>query len=62
MKPETRDKLAEAARRQNRCPRCGNQLGEPREHPDGLPGLLYRECSACGYVRPVTSRAKRESL
>lgn len=45
-----------------KCPRCKNILEEPREDPDGLPGVKYRECLSCGYRQAVTRRQGKERL
>ena len=45
-----------------KCPKCNNVLSEPQPHPDGLPGVLYRTCKACGYSRAVIKKMKKEKL
>ncbi len=53
MDIDQKDALRERNRRRANCPRCG---GQPRElspeeiarRADTLPGIRYRECTACG--------------
>jgi len=45
-----------------RCPKCTTALELPAPHPDGLTGMTYRECLACGYLRAVTKRPRRERI
>lgn len=45
-----------------RCPRCRTILEEPRELPDALPGVKYRECLGCGYTVAVRKPQRRERL
>lgn len=44
-----------------RCATCRTWLGEPREHPHGLPGVLYRVCPACGRAEPVKRQRPRKA-
>jgi Zn ribbon nucleic-acid-binding protein len=45
-----------------RCPKCRSLLEEPRELPDGLPGVKYRECLSCGYTVAVTKKPRKVRL
>lgn len=45
------------------CPQCHQGgLSEPHEREDGLPGILYRDCNVCGYVKALTRRPRKVRL
>lgn len=39
-----------------KCPRCGTTLTKPRARADGLAGIKYADCRACGYTVPQAKR------
>lgn len=45
-----------------RCLKCGALLGAPREHPDGLPGILHEICGGCGWSRAITHKPRAMRL
>ena len=47
-----------------KCPRCGTTLTKPRARADGLAGIKYADCRACGYTVPQAKRrpTKRERV
>lgn len=61
LTPEHRDKLREAALRRKYCPRCQSGVPEVVDgaRVDGLPGISYRLCHGCGWVRAITKKPKK---
>jgi hypothetical protein len=61
-----RDERREAARRQhNACPKCGGMYTEEEvdgSKCDGMPGITYKVCGACGNSRPKTKRQRKDVL
>ena len=45
-----------------RCPKCTTHLERPAPHSDGLPGIQYRNCLACGYTVAVTRKTSPRKI
>ena len=45
-----------------RCPKCHSVLPTPREHPEGLTGILYDICNGCGWTRAITKKPRKVRL
>lgn len=64
MNDEHRENIRAANRRRatHLCQACGQAAVSERDGAEvgGLPGIRYRQCSACGAVRAVTRRPRRK--
>lgn len=61
MTPEHREAVRGANKRRGNCPNCNNSQIEEVDGSrcGGLPGVTYRRCNGCGWVRAKTRKPRK---